>query len=141
MYAHRTKVPVNNTRSEIEKLLERKGATGFVFGANAGQAMLVFEMHDWRIKFIVPMPVKSRTMNDLKVAAETRRRWRALLLVLKAKLEAVDNGIVEFQREFLAHIMTNGNQTVADQVLPNLAALVSSGKMPALLGPGPGDDS
>ena len=135
-YAQRTKVPATQTRSEIESLLLKRGATGFVYGATAEQAMIGFEMQGWRLRFMLPMPQKSRTMSETRVVAETKRRWRALALVLKAKLEAVDSGIVEFPREFLAFIVTDGNATVGDQVVPGLATLVSSGKMPPLLGPG-----
>lgn len=139
MYARRTKVPVNHTRGEIESMLLKRGASGFLVGSNQEHAMLMFEMQGWRLRFMLPLP-KAKRGNDMRAAQETRRRWRALLLVLKAKLEAVDSGIVEFEREFLPFICTtNSNSTVADQIVPNLGSLVSSGKMPPLLGPG-GDE-
>lgn len=138
MYARRTKVPTNQTRAEIERLLEKEGASARVIGEQAGQAMLMFEMRGWRLKFLLPLPVTKRADQERKNQQETRRRWRALKIVLVAKLEAVDSGIIEFEREFLAHIVTNGgsNATVGDQVLATLPQLVSSGKLPPLLGPG-----
>ena len=36
---------------------------------------------------------------------ERRRLWRALLLNIKAKLEAVESGISVFDEEFMAHIV------------------------------------
>jgi hypothetical protein len=33
------------------------------------------------------------------------RRWRALLLMIKAKVEAVESGVVTFEDEWLAHFV------------------------------------
>lgn len=135
-YAERTSVPMAQSRTEIEHLLERHGAGGFVYGTISGQAMIAFEMKSRRIRFIVPMPVAKRTAEENKIAAEHRRRWRALLLVLKAKLEAVASSIVTFDEEFLAHIVIDGNATVGDRIVPTLDAAIQGGNLPHLLGAG-----
>lgn len=137
-YAERTSVPVDRTRSEIERLLEKHGAGSFVYGTTNGQALLAFEMRDRRLRFLVPMPSPNKTgSNENAVKSETRRRYRALLLVLKAKLEAVASSIVTFDEEFLAHIVTSGNSTVGDQVIPGMREVLKTGGMlPPLLGPG-----
>lgn len=136
-YASRTKVPANQTRNEIETMLTKAGATGFIYGSTDGKAMVAFEMAGWRLRFMLPLPVRSRSLNENQVAAETRRRWRSLLLVLKAKLEAVNSGIVEFQREFLPFIVVRGSETVGDQLVPTLGGIIAAGELPPLLGPGP----
>lgn len=41
-----------------------------------------------------------------------RAKWRALLLIVKAKLEAVAQGISTVEREFLADVVTINGQTV-----------------------------
>lgn len=122
-------------------MLEKHGATGFIYGNTAGSALLAFEMSDRRLRFLVPMPVaKQSSESERKAHAEVRRRWRALLLVLKAKLEAVHSKIVTFDTEFLAHIVIEGNTTVGDRMVPALPqALKSGGKLPPLLGAGSGD--
>ncbi len=136
-YAQATKVPANQTRNEIETMLTKKhGATGFVYGSSSEMAMVAFEMHGWRIRFTLPLPTAKRGVSDKQLAAETRRRWRALGLVIKAKLEAVQSGIVAFEREFLAHIVVRGNETVGDQIIPGLAATLAQGELPKLLGSG-----
>lgn len=135
-YAQGTSVPADRTRSEIEQLLEKNGASGFIFGNTQGQALIAFEMRERRLKFLIPMPVQSRGMTEQKVKAETRRRWRALLLVLKAKLEAVRSKIVEFDVEFLPFVVVRGNETVAEQMLPQLQGALGSGSLPPLLGSG-----
>jgi hypothetical protein len=145
-YANRTAVPVTKSRTEIEHLLQKSGATQFVFGHADGQALVAFEMNTVdaagervrrRLRFLVPMPTPSRSMTETKCAAEVRRRWRALLLVLKAKLEAVSSNIVAFDAEFLAHIVVEGTSTVGDRMVPALSkAIEHGGSLPPLLGAG-----
>lgn len=136
-YAERTSVPVSQTRSQIEDMLTKHGAGGFMYGSQPGQALLVFEMKQRRLKFLVPMPEINKTRsNDKAVAKEQRRRWRALLLVLKAKLEAVNSEIVEFDSEFLAHIVVSGQTTVGDHMIPQMKTALATGKLPPLLGAG-----
>ena len=145
-YADRTSVPVDRSRAEVERLLIKNGASQFVFGSANGQALLAFEMPSVdsdgervsrRLRFLVPMPVPGRSMTEQRAKAETRRRWRALLLVLKAKLEAVASSIVTFDQEFLAHIVVDGSATVGDRFVPTLTkAIKAGGDMPPLLGSG-----
>lgn len=136
-YAQDTSVPADRTRAEIEKLLKKHGSAGFVYGSDAARVMIGFEMKARRLRFIVPMLElnKSRS-NEREVAKEERRRWRALLLLIKAKLESVASGIVEFDREFLAHLVVEGNTTVGDRWVAEARTLMSGGKLPSLLGDG-----
>lgn len=55
-YAEGTSVPVDRSRTEIERVLVKHGASGMIHGTTNGQALIVFEMRDRRIKFIVPVP-------------------------------------------------------------------------------------
>ena len=138
-YAERTAVPVERTQGEIRSLLAKHEASGFMFGEQDDRALVGFVMRNRQIRFILPL-VKSKARggeSERKAAAETRRRWRALLLVLKAKLEAVSSGIIEFEREFLAHIVTNDGITVGDRILSRLQEVIEQ-KIPNLLGDGTG---
>ncbi len=65
-----------------------------------------------------------------------RQRWRALALVIKAKLEAVSAGISVFEDEFLANIVLPDGQLVGQWLRPQLAVSYEGGRMPPLL-PGP----
>ena len=145
MYAKDTKVSAQKSRQEIERTLERYGATGFMYGWEGASAMLAFAMSERRVKFILPLP----EVNDFAVtpqgqqrnpsAMETahaqaiRQRWRALALVIKAKLEAVETGIVTFEDEFLSHIMMPDGSTVGDAVRPKIALAYETGEMQRLL--------
>lgn len=133
-YAQDTSVPVERTRAEIEKLLEKHGAKSFVYGTTEAQIMIVFEMKSRRLRFLVPMLALNKSKsNEKEVAKEKRRRWRSLLLLIKAKLEAVASEIVEFDAEFLAHLVVSGNTTVGDRWTAEAVSMISRGELPPLL--------
>lgn len=52
-------------------------------------------------------------------AQACRQKWRALNIVVKAKLEAVESGIAMFE-EFLAYIVLPNGLTVKDVVVPEI---------------------
>jgi len=66
---------------------------------------------------------------------ELRQRWRALLLVVKAKLEAVECGISTLEQEFLAFIVLPGDQTVGEWMIENALPALRMGTMPQALLP------
>lgn len=147
-YAAGTSVSPADSRLEIEKVLTRYGAQSFMYGWEHGRAALAFHAHGVQVRFLLPMPDpdsrefthtpkrKQRRSNDAAQEAyeqAVRQRWRALVLVIKAKLEAVESGIVTFEDEFLAHIVLPSNTTVGQWVGPQLNEVYGSGQMPSLL--------
>jgi len=142
-YAVDTDVPVERTKVEIEKLVvEKHKAEAYMTGQQTKplRAMVQFKMQDRIVRFELPLPTedtlpRSRRSrrSDTRVAQATRSRWRALLLIIKAKLEAVENGVTTFEEEFLAHIVMPGDRTVAQYIVPRLAEAYASGKLPRLL--------
>ena len=119
-FAATTSVSVEKSRAEIEATLSRYGATQFGYIAEPGRAVIAFACRDRKIRFIMNLPdllskefthtpVKGqrRSGDEQRKAWEQgcRQKWRALLLAIKAKLEAVDAGIAEFEEEFLAYVV------------------------------------
>lgn len=137
-YAANTSVSSAQSRMEIEETLSRYGATSFAYGwDDKGNAVVAFAMHGKQVRFLLPLPDKQSKeftltrhryprQNSSSAAAKaweqaTCQRWRALLLCIKAKLEAVEVGITEFDDEFLAHIMVPGqSMTVSQWLRPQL---------------------
>jgi hypothetical protein len=148
-YASGTDVPADRSRAEIERTLTRFGATAFAYGwsADHDHAQIMFELGGRRMRFVLPLPDSAdkdithtpagqrRTEAAKRSAydAEVKRRWRALGLIIKAKLEAVATGIVSAEEEFLAHVVLPSGETVGDWVEPQLAEVYGRGDMPALL--------
>jgi hypothetical protein len=62
-----------------------------------------------------------------------RQRWRALNLVVKAKLEAVESGIATFEDEFLAYTMLPGGATVGQWLTPQLDEVYRRGDLSSVL--------
>ena len=131
-YASETRVPAQQTRVEIERTLARYGATGFAYGSEVGRAMIGFQTKDRRIRFLLPLVPPSR-MTEKQADQFIRSRWRALLLSIKAKLEAVESGIETFDEAFMSHIVMPNGQTMAEHTLPYIKEAYATGKMPPLL--------
>ena len=55
-YADRTSVPAERSRAEIERTLERYGATGFMYAWQEDRVMIAFEAHKRAIRFEMPIP-------------------------------------------------------------------------------------
>ena len=62
-----------------------------------------------------------------------REAWRRLLLLVKAKLEVVAEGVSTFEREFLPDILLPDGSTVYQMLAPQLEQAYESGDMPSLL--------
>ena len=146
-YAEKTSVSTEKSRAEIERTLQRYGADQFVYGWDQNKAMVGFRMVGRQIRFLLPMPDKNspeftktptgrdRSENQAYAAWEQacRQKWRALSLVIKAKLEAVHAGISIFEDEFMANIVLPNGGTVSDFMLPQIEAAYDTGEMPMML--------
>ena len=64
---------------------------------------------------------------------EYRRRWRALVLILKARLVAVENRFSTFKEAFLGETLLPDGTTVNDHLLPQLERTYETSKMPMML--------
>lgn len=152
-YASETQVDATKSRAEIERTLQRYGATEFMYGTTAGQAMIAFKARGRIIRFMLPLPNENddeikytpsrrwlRSDKERLAAWEQacRQRWRALALLIKAQLEAVETGIVTFEDVFLAMTVLPGGQTLGEWSAPQITEAYSTGRMPPSLMPGMG---
>jgi hypothetical protein len=131
-YAADTVVSPEKTRGHIERELRRYGATSFAYGTEIGRAMVGFQTKDRRVRFVLPL-VPPQRCTPKQAEQFERSRWRALLLSIKAKLEAVESGIETFDEAFMPHIVMPNGQTMAEHSLPYIKEAYSTGKMPPLL--------
>jgi hypothetical protein len=131
-YAARTTVPIEKSKAEIERTLRRYGADRFAYFVEPKGAVVMFEAHDRRLRFSLPL----QEGKDAKVDQARRQRWRALLLAIKAKLESVASKIETFDEAFLSHVVLPDGKTVHEHVAPRLAQIANGGEMQPLL-PGP----
>lgn len=144
-YAQKTEVTSDRSRGEIEQTLARYGAKKFAYGWDEGRAVIQFEAHERRIRFILPLPdiddVKRtpkgrvRSMKTWQAVRDqaVRQRWRALLLSIKAKLESVESGIEEFDDAFMAQIVLPDGSSVGDNIRGEIDSAYSGGKFSPFL--------
>lgn len=150
-YAKGTEVSVEKSRMEIERTLMRYGADAFAYAWQGPKAQISFRARDRYIRFTLPLPdpasdefvmVNAGSRGRVRRSADAarnaweqacRERWRGLALIIKAKLEAVESGIVTFESEFLAHTLLPNGETVGEWAKPQIAIAYQSGEMPKLL--------
>jgi len=137
-YAQYTEVPVAKTRAEIERLLEVAKAKqyGTAVDYDELKARVQFRLNDRIVRFTVALPDR-RKLGETKFARAERQRWRALLLVLKAKIESIESGIETFDQAFLAQIVMPNDATVGDVIAPFIIDAYKGGRMPKALMPAP----
>lgn len=151
--AEGTDVPVERSRAELEAVLTRYGADRFGSMSETDRAIVLFEVKGRRIVFMLPLPDKAkftkrpwRHLTKTCTAEEQqqlweqacRERWRALVLIVKAKLEAVRSGVTTFEDEFAFHFVMPNGQRLRDVLMPALDDVLSKGTLPPLMGlPGP----
>lgn len=134
-YAENTNVSVIKTKADIESIVRKYGADQFVSGFNGNRAVIGFALHNRQVRFYIELPDKSdkqflytpgrcsrrsdeAAMREWEQAC--RQKWRALYLVIKAKLEAVDSKISCFEDEFLANIVLPDGSLIGDFMRPQI---------------------
>lgn len=146
-YASDTSVSVKKTRAELETVLRKFGADAFGYVTEGTRACIQFRAKGKYVRFILPLPDPSEkrfthqekyTWNKrtpeaaLKMWEQAcRSAWRALFLVVKAKLVAVDQKIRTFEQEFMADVVLPNGQTVSEMALPMIEESYRTGNMPA----------
>jgi len=152
-YARGTKVPVGRSESEVKQTLVRYGADDVVTGSSSRQrrAFVQFHFRGFPIQVNVSLPdpasptyartLKRGSARDSSAAMQLwerdcRQQWRVLLLLIKANLEAVENGILKTEEVFLPWLMLPDGSTVGQRVCPGIPAALQSGKIKALPFPG-----
>jgi len=129
-YAETTRVPVEKSRIEIERVLVRYGATSFGTMTEPDKATIYFKLKNRELQWTIPMP----TPKVGKSEQETRRRWRVMLITMKAMIESVESGLLSFDEAFLAHIVVPGKAlTLGAMLVPKLNDLYQGLSLPALL--------
>ena len=141
-YAAGTTVPVEKSRNELDALLNKYGATGFAYAKRPGHEVIGFEYGQRTIQFTLLEPLRDDYCRDWRgYSRDTaaidkqweqakKQFWRIFLMTIKAKMEAVECGIVTFEEEFLAHTMTPDGTTVGQWLNPQLNAAFQAGQMP-----------
>jgi hypothetical protein len=148
-YAEGTDVSISRSVAELEKLVTKYGASGFSYGRDdtEGFAQVVFRIQDRIIRFRIQRPnpndddfrlTPTGLRRSLEGAsqlamAEEKRRWRGLVLVIKALLVAVADDVLTLSDAFLPYTMLPAGNTFGEWAAPQLDTIVATQQMPSLL--------
>jgi hypothetical protein len=132
-YAAKTTVSPDKSQLEIKKLLLNTGAERIGILEEKLTAVIIFELKNRRIMFRLSLPNRQQYRSQASFDQDVRQRWRSLVLVLKAKLEAVSSGLVTLEEEFLAHTVMPDGSTFGSWALPQVAQVYQTGQMPPML--------
>ena len=144
-YASSTSVSVEKSQQEVQRILRNYGADRFGTMEDRESAHLMFEYNKLTIQITVPLPkreefentdtgrTRKKTQIDQAYEQAVRQRWRALVLAVKAKLEAVESEISTIEQEFMAFVIMPDGKRLGDKIIPQLGKMAETGEMPKLL--------
>lgn len=131
-YAANTQVSIEKSKEEIVSIIRKYEAKRFVSGWDDNLAFVMFELNNKRCRFDVVMPNLSEFMETptgrLRAKKEAlrlqeqeiKRKWRSLALNIKAKFVAIEDGISNFDKEFMSSFVLSNNKTVYEQLQPQI---------------------
>lgn len=145
-FAEGTTVSVESSRAEISGILTKHGVKRQAWASEPEGDMLQFELQGYQYRFRIARPTLDDVRSDwiasgrdwsrvydrdAKVNAEWRRRWRANVLLLKAKLEFAEGEASTVIRELMPYALLRDGRTLEEAVLagdavPLLAAKAGS---------------
>lgn len=149
-YAAETSVPFDRSIAETLTLLRKAGVTHLAQRERPGFLSVEFMLADRLIRLELPVPAledmpelgsrRQRLTEAQRRGAHeqrVRQRGRALMLVVKAKLESIESGIETVEQAFLANIVLADNTLLHQRVRPAIAQQYETGQMSPLLLEGP----
>jgi len=143
-YASETTVAWEKSRDEIELVLKRYRCTHFGYMTTPAGVMIAFMRDKVPYRIEVPLPdpkskdirykpngqERSELQQRKELDQEQRRRWRVLLLLIKAKLEWVSLGMSTVEKEFLADISLPNGTTLGQWAAQQVHKAIEDGVMP-----------
>jgi len=105
-----TRVPAHRSQEAIEKLLGKHGVDTFRWTSTAGHIGLEFRRPSGH------GPLGFHMALDYEEERLKAQYLRALYWYVKSQLEAVEFGLVSFERAFMPALITGPNRTLGDDV-------------------------
>jgi hypothetical protein len=149
LYARGTKVTVDRSIAELRGIVSRHGGRNFSVTEDDESprpaVAVLFAIDAKWVRFRQEMPARVAGFDGTgrglaarrdRRESEVRRRWRVLVLRVKARLEEYRSGLSPFDEVLLPYCVLPDNRTVAEALGPQLEAVYRDGRMPALPAPG-----
>jgi hypothetical protein len=141
-YAEGTTVSVQNSRGEITGILTKHGCTHFATGSTPEGDTIQFVLGGKQFRMFIAKPTADSMYErdrsrysypnnvdwEAKAEQEWKRRWRAHVLLIKAKLEFIEGGDTTLEQEFLPYALMKDGRTVGELINAGGLPLLESGK-------------
>lgn len=150
-YARQTSVSIERSQEEIKSLLRRYGVkkSGVEEDTDEGWGAIIFYIGHLIVRIkITYSPIEEfeftpagRSYRSERGQYEAweqavKQRWRALVLAVKSKLEAVEVGIATIEQEFMPYVVMPDGKTLSEHIVPQLLEAAKAGRqlqLPKLL--------
>lgn len=121
-YAEDTEVPVTRSQGEVRDLLRKAGAGRLaIMDEVDGSAVIMFEHGNRGYKLAIAADAKAKNP-----AQDERRRWRVLVLLVKAKVNSVLEGVTTIEREFFADTILPNGKLLLEEARPAIDQAMGS---------------
>ncbi len=133
-HAANTKVPIAQSRSEIDRILRAWDCDGIRWTDHFKEARVVLEFVWTPENCDAPMLARLEILmgEHCNVDQEWRRKHRVLRVFLMGLFEAVEDGLITLEEAVLPWTVTGDGRTVSQQLLPKQREL-PAGSAVALL--------
>jgi hypothetical protein len=130
-FAEGTQVSVDSSRGEITGILTKHGVARMAWASEPEGDQLTFELAGHRFLFRIARPTTAEVQRmypnaydyGAKLAAEWRRRWRANVLLLKAKLEFAEGEASTVMRELMPYALLVDGRTLEEAIVSGDASV------------------
>lgn len=143
-FAEGTDVSVERSQAELAGILRKAGVLRQAWASEPEGDTLQFELagHSYRIRIVRPdaealhdqwraddaTPSQLKYLpTDTQVQAEWRRRWRATVLLLKAKLEYAEGDESSVIRELMPYALLKDGRTLEESIAAGGVPLLVAG--------------
>jgi hypothetical protein len=135
-YAEGTKVSVDSSRGELTGILAKHGVLRMGWMGSPEGDQLMFELGGGQFRLNIAKPTIVEIRRDYpnaydeqaKLEGEWRRRWRANVLLLKAKLEFIDSGDTTLDKELLPYRVLADGRTLEQAIEAGGIKMLAAGK-------------
>lgn len=138
-YAENTSIPVEKTIADIVAMLKKAGASSTGQHETDKEIWIFFQLSDRFVRFRVTLMTaytgpryagNGREINAGNwIAQRNRQRARALMLVIKAKLESVESSVETFEEAFFANVVMADGATVYERARQAIALEYDTGRV------------
>lgn len=136
-YAQGTSVPVERSIAELKRTCEKYGATNFGFLQNDEKTAVFFKylgrLYRMDLHFGCPASRNKTLDEERKLKAEERRKWRVLILTVKAMFESIENDVLDGHLLLQPFTVLPDNTVLGERLSDSIEQAYLTGNMPPLL--------